>query len=926
VAPLAGARSLALDLDGITEFVARKPRQFLAGRNCRVHSTLFLAASRLDVLYSLLYNKHIHFRNLSDSGIPDPLPREIIMADRVGQQLGNYRLVRLLGLGGFAEVYLGEHIHLGTQAAIKVLYTRLAHADVEQFRTEARTIARLVHPHIVRVLEFGVDVEGTTPFLVMDYAPNGTLRQRYPTGSMLPLSIVINYVKQIADALQYAHDEKLIHRDIKPENMLLGRRGEVLLSDFGIALVAQSSRYQHTQDIAGTVAYMAPEQIQAHPRPASDQYSLGIVVYEWLSGDRPFHGSFTELAVKHSVVPPPSLYERVPALLPAVEQVVMIALAKDPRQRFASVQAFATALEQASKSSPDLAVQPSQSTPPHEASTLLNQVPPLPEVAAPPGELPQPPRTASSRGQPSIPPSQSPGAAPPVRETSLPAAQIPPPGQSVSGITPPNWSSYPLNAVPPAGQPLTGAITPLPAPPASSVTDHSISKIQPRQQHTTRVLFTLMILATVVVAGGGIAWLALLHNSGSTGSVSINGGITGSTMIKIGTDLPVSSVDRSFGKPVENAVHLAVNEANANHTIPGYTLVFDPRDDVGPSGFHDPAVGAQNVRALISDALVAGIVGPFNSNVAKAEMPITNQAPIALISPSNTAPCLTQEAAAVECSGANDLVPTLRPTGKVTYFRTASTDDQQGLAGADYLFNSLHYRNAYVIDDAGTYGVGIADAFSKQWTSLGATILGRSSEAAPVTSYVSLLTQIASKHPDVIYFSGLESKGVLIRQQMQQVPGLQNTPFAGTDSIVTPSFASSIGTSGGPVYGTIAVEDTTAIPSASSFRAKYMAAYGDTLTLYSAAAYDCANILIQAIKTALARGAHTPRDSSDATGARALRQAVISAVQGISYDGVTGHQSFDQNGDTTNKVLTIYQLANLNGKPDWKFITTVQVQ
>jgi serine/threonine protein kinase len=147
------------------------------------------------------------------------------MADRVGQQLGNYRLIRWLGQGGFAEVYLGEHIHLGTQAAIKVMHTQLAHADVEQFRTEARTIARLVHPHIVRVLEF--DVAGTTPFLVMDYAPNGTLRQRYPTGSMLPLSTVISYVKQITDALQYAHDEKFIHRDIKPENMLLGRRGEM---------------------------------------------------------------------------------------------------------------------------------------------------------------------------------------------------------------------------------------------------------------------------------------------------------------------------------------------------------------------------------------------------------------------------------------------------------------------------------------------------------------------------------------------------------------------------------------------------------------------------------------------------------------------------------------------------------------------------
>src|SRR5438132_5313016 len=140
------------------------------------------------------------------------------MIEYVGQQLGNYQLVRLLGEGGFAEVYLGEHIHLGTQAAIKVSHTQLTSEDVEKFRSEARMIARLIHPHIVRVLDFGV--EGKVPFLVLDYAPNGTLRQRHPKGTCLPLATIVSYVKQVAGAWQYAHDEKLIHRDINPENML----------------------------------------------------------------------------------------------------------------------------------------------------------------------------------------------------------------------------------------------------------------------------------------------------------------------------------------------------------------------------------------------------------------------------------------------------------------------------------------------------------------------------------------------------------------------------------------------------------------------------------------------------------------------------------------------------------------------------------
>lgn len=267
------------------------------------------------------------------------------MADDLRERIGSYRVVRPLGKGGFAEVYLAEHIYLKTQVAIKLLNAHITPHEMENFLKEARTIAHLVHPHIVRVMDFGVDNE--VPFLVMDYAPNGTLRHHYPKGKVVPLVSIVQYTKQVATALQYAHEQKLIHRDVKPENILLGRNNEALLSDFGIALVAQSSRYQSTQDVTGTVAYMSPEQIQGKPRTASDQYSLGIVVYEWLSGDRPFHGSFTELCTQHMFATPPPLHEKVPTIPSEVEQAVNIALAKDPRQRFGSIQAFAHAIEQA---------------------------------------------------------------------------------------------------------------------------------------------------------------------------------------------------------------------------------------------------------------------------------------------------------------------------------------------------------------------------------------------------------------------------------------------------------------------------------------------------------------------------------------------------------------------------------------------------
>src|SRR5258708_12312663 len=144
--------------------------------------------------------------------------------ERAGQQIGNYQLTHLLGRGNFADVYLGQHVHLHTLAAIKVLHGRLTDDDLANFSNEARVIAHLRHPHIVQVLDFGV--EGATPFLVMDYAPNGNLRQRHPKGTLIPLDTIISYVRQVAEALQYAHQEKLIHRDINPENMLLERKNE----------------------------------------------------------------------------------------------------------------------------------------------------------------------------------------------------------------------------------------------------------------------------------------------------------------------------------------------------------------------------------------------------------------------------------------------------------------------------------------------------------------------------------------------------------------------------------------------------------------------------------------------------------------------------------------------------------------------------
>ncbi len=269
------------------------------------------------------------------------------MTSYEGRQLGNYRILHFLSQGGFAEVYQGEHIYLGTQVAIKILRTRLNAESMARFQAEARAIAHLEHHNIVRVLDFGI--ADSMPYLVMSYAAQGSLRDQHPKGTRVPLARIIAYVKQIADALKYAHEMRLIHRDIKPENLLVGPNDQILLADFGLVVLLQGSHSHTTQEMAGTLPYSAPEQLQGRPRFASDQYSLGIVVYEWITGSCPFHGSIFEIMRKHIEEPPPSLLGKNPMVPSEVEAVVLKALAKDPKRRFASIGEFATALEQASR-------------------------------------------------------------------------------------------------------------------------------------------------------------------------------------------------------------------------------------------------------------------------------------------------------------------------------------------------------------------------------------------------------------------------------------------------------------------------------------------------------------------------------------------------------------------------------------------------
>jgi branched-chain amino acid transport system substrate-binding protein len=392
-----------------------------------------------------------------------------------------------------------------------------------------------------------------------------------------------------------------------------------------------------------------------------------------------------------------------------------------------------------------------------------------------------------------------------------------------------------------------------------------------------------------------------------------------SATIKVCTELPTSGADKS----VENGVTLAIKQANENRVIPGYTLVHAPFDDAGSAGARDPDTDAKTMRSAVGDALVAGCIGPLDSNVAQTEMPIANKAPLALISPANVDEALTKPE--------YGHLATLRPTGKVTYFRVSTTDDLQGSAGADYFYTLAQVRKAYVIDDTGASGKGAADSFVKEFEKLGGSVVGRKSLDTNTRDYKPTIAEAVALGAQGIYYGGAASSdgatlngGALCLVQMMTVSGADNLLFGGDNDLLTDFFKNTaLKANVAGAVATVASVNADRLASAAQFKADFAkefpdpAAYGAN----SANAYDALNILIQAIRKALFAGAVNPVDSADAAGAKIFRQAVIDQIARINYNGVTGHTTFDRNGDTTNRIISVYRL----GANDWEFVTQFSV-
>ncbi len=283
-----------------------------------------------------------------------------------GMQLGRYRLLRQLGSGGMGEVYLAEDTRINRQVAVKIVRSELTpypdehtKEDAERlFEREMKAVSRLDHPRILPLYDYGEEVSGghTMTYMVMPYRADGSLVDwlRLHTGSRLNPEEVAALIKQAAEALQHAHDRQLVHQDVKPSNFLVHNTTpqtqvpHLLLADFGIAKSTMNTSSM-SQSVRGTPTYMAPEQWEGHPVAATDQYALAVMAYLLLTGTVPFQGGPGQVMRQHYMnqpVPPSQINGRVP---PALDAVMLRALAKKPEERYPSILEFARQFQQAAQ-------------------------------------------------------------------------------------------------------------------------------------------------------------------------------------------------------------------------------------------------------------------------------------------------------------------------------------------------------------------------------------------------------------------------------------------------------------------------------------------------------------------------------------------------------------------------------------------------
>lgn len=394
-----------------------------------------------------------------------------------------------------------------------------------------------------------------------------------------------------------------------------------------------------------------------------------------------------------------------------------------------------------------------------------------------------------------------------------------------------------------------------------------------------------LLIMTSVLTTGALTLTACGSRDDNKGSDSSK-----KTTVIIGVDAPLTGQNSATGLGIQGGVQIAVNDANKNNTVPGVTFKVQALDDKAI-----PAQGQSNATQLVQNEKVLGVVGPLNSGVATQMQQVFATANLVEISPSNTAPELTQ--------GKNWQASKSRPFK--TYFRTATTDALQGGFAADYAYNTLKKRKVFVVDDKQTYGAGLAKLFKAGFTKAGGKVTGQDHVNTGDTDFSALVTKIKNSKADLVYYGGQYDESEKLTKQLKD--GGAKVPLFGGDGMFSDTYIQTAGKTSEGDLATSVGQPVDSLPSAADFIKKYKASglKGDYGT-YGGYSYDAATAIIKAIGNVVKDG-KVPSDA---------RTKIVGEVQKTKFDGIAGPVSFDEYGDTTNKQLTVYQVVD--GK--WKAV------
>ena len=356
--------------------------------------------------------------------------------------------------------------------------------------------------------------------------------------------------------------------------------------------------------------------------------------------------------------------------------------------------------------------------------------------------------------------------------------------------------------------------------------------------------------------------------------------------LSIAINLPLTGADAHDAELIKDGAMLALDDANAQGGVAGYKINVIVLDDgTATAGQYDPAQAATNARKMVSDMSVVAAIGPQMSGSGKAMSPILSQGNLAIVTPSSTNPDITDPKFAGQ----------YRPAGKAIYFRTVTTDAFQGPNMANYFADTLHVKSLYVLDDSGAYGVGIADAFQRQAEKRGIKIMGRDQLNPKEADYTTVLTKVKSLNPDALYYGGVAQAGVKVVKQSYDI--LPKLIKSGGDGVLGAEILKGAGfPAAEDWYATNAAPNVLENPDAKPFVEAFAKKYKQQPENYSITAYDAALVILDSIKRVAASGKEVNRAN------------VRDAIQASHLKTLQGEVSFDENGDITNRVVSVFQI------------------